>query len=398
MPDSAVSDEDDEDEDEDQAAETRRHDGFLSTAATLLAAARIGDWASLRQPAETELEETFSSSARGILTQLRLLDAPDTTVDAAREQFGLLPAPEGAEPSGEETGSAIVEEMDRAAAAWARENAGELVGQLEEATRGMLAEDVAQAIEDGWTDAQLAEHLADNYAFSETRAQLIAQNELAVANRAGARLATIESGVATGFGWVTMEDDAVEDDCLENEEASPIGLDDEWPNGDDPHIGCRCSVIPWTEPLEEGDEDDEELAAVSGFDKFANLSKADGEEDSDHIDPDHAIPVTLPLADPLTEAEIQHIAWSLVRAGTAQSEVRTVPVEDLMATQAVLDSERVAKDEADYRDHGQDDEKLPLAVERHGLYYLLAGHHHACGAAAAGATELRVEVMSGHAQ
>jgi len=120
----------------------------------------------------------------------------------------------------------------------------------------MLAADVALAIEEGWTDAQLAEHLADNYAFSAPRAERIAQNELAVANRAGARIAIGESNVATGRVWVTMDDDQVEDDCRENEEASPIGFDDEWPNGDDPHIGCRCSEIPWTEPLEE-DEDDE---------------------------------------------------------------------------------------------------------------------------------------------
>jgi hypothetical protein len=88
------------------------------------------------------------------------------------------------------------------------------------------------------------------------------------------------------------------------------------------------------------------------------VAKAGGEEeDSSHVRPEYAIPVSLPLADPITEAEIQHIAWALVREGTAELEIRTVRVEDLVATQAVVDSERVAEDAADYRDHGQEGEK-----------------------------------------
>jgi hypothetical protein len=245
---------DEDDEDDDEVAEQRRHDGFLATAALILAGAPIGDWQTLRAPATAELEDTFAGSARGTL-ELLGFDGPDTTVNQAREQFSLPPIDE---PAGEESSAAIVEATDRAAAAWARENAGELVGQLEESTRGMLAEDVARAIEEGWTDADLTSHLTENYAFSEARAARIAQNELAVADRAGARIAIGESNVATGYAWVTAGDDQVEEDCLENEEASPIGLDEEFPNGGDPHVGCRCAIIPWTEPLD--DEDDLEAA------------------------------------------------------------------------------------------------------------------------------------------
>jgi hypothetical protein len=370
----------DEDDEEDDAAvaEQRRHDGFLATAALMLAAAPIGDWQTLRAPAVEELEETYAGSARGTLKLLGF-DGPDTTVNQAREQFNLPPIDD---PAGEELGAAIVQQMDRAAAAWARENAGELVGQLEESTRGMLAEDVARAVEERWTDADLASHLAESYAFSETRAERIAQNELAVAKRAGDRIAISESNVATGYAWVTAGDDQVEEDCRENEDASPIGLDEEFPNGDDPHVGCRCGIIPWTEPLDEEDD----LEAVA---------KASAEEDRSHIDPEHAVPVSLPLADPITGAEIQHIAWALVRGGNAQVEERMVTVDDLVATQSIVDSERVASNEADYRDHSQEGEDLPLVVERDGLYYILSGHHHTEGAIAAGATELRVEVMSG---
>ena len=69
----------------------------------------------------------------------------------------------------------------------------------------------------------------------------------------GERIAIGESNVATGYAWLTAGDDQVEEDCLENEDASPIGIDEEFPNGDDPHVGCRCAIIPWTEPIDEED-------------------------------------------------------------------------------------------------------------------------------------------------
>jgi hypothetical protein len=106
----------------------------------------------------------------------------------------------------------------------------------------------------------------------------------------------------------------------------------------------------------------------------------------------------LPLADPLTEADVQHVAWSLVREGRAQLRERTVPIGDLVATQAVVDSERVARDEAEYRERGQGDE-MPLVLDGSlvdggkGKMFCLSGHHHVSGAVQAGATELRVQVM-----
>jgi hypothetical protein len=65
-----------------------------------------------------------------------------------------------------------------------------------------------------------------------------------------------------------MDDDQVEDDCIENEDASPIGLDEEWPNGDSPHVGCRCSIAPWLEPLDEGEDEE------GGFPPLAARARA----------------------------------------------------------------------------------------------------------------------------
>jgi hypothetical protein len=117
-----------------------------------------------------------------------------------------------------------------------------------------------------------------------------------------------------------------------------------------------------------------------------------------HVAPENAEPVSLPLADPIIEADVQHIAWQLVRDGKTQTQERSVPIADLVATQPVVDRERVARDAADYRDHGQTDE-MPLVIDgdvvdgSRGKYFIVAGHHHAEGAARAGATRMRVQVM-----
>ena len=107
----------------------------------------------------------------------------------------------------------------------------------------------------------------------------------------------------------------------------------------------------------------------------------------------------LPLADPVVLADVQHTAWTLVREGKAKLEEHTVPIGDLVATQAVVDRERVAQDEAGYRENGQGDER-PLVLDGNlvdggkGLLFLLSGHHHSVAVANTGATELRVQVMT----
>jgi hypothetical protein len=113
-----------------------------------------------------------------------------------------------------------------------------------------------------------------------------------------------------------------------------------------------------------------------------------------HVEPENAVPVSLPLADQITQANVQHIAWGMAREGKAKTEERTVPVVDLIATQEVVDSERVAGDTADYLEHGQRPDELPLVLEHEGQLFVLAGHHHAEAAMLAGAEEMRVQVMS----
>jgi hypothetical protein len=120
----------------------------------------------------------------------------------------------------------------------------------------------------------------------------------------------------------------------------------------------------------------------------ANLAK------ESHVKPENAVPVGFPRADPIDLSDVWHTSWGMVREGTFELETRTVLVPLLRATQPVIDSERVARDEAAYRDHGQDPDHYPWVLERDGLFFVLSGHHHVQAAINAGATELRVEEMT----
>lgn len=117
-------------------------------------------------------------------------------------------------------------------------------------------------------------------------------------------------------------------------------------------------------------------------------------EKAGHVDPDNARPVGFPLADPIDQADVMHAAWQMVRDGSAAYRERTIPLDQCRAMQPVVDSERVEHSEELY-ENGEAPDLVPLVLERDGLFYVLAGHHHVEGAMEAGATELRVQELHG---
>jgi 8-oxo-dGTP pyrophosphatase MutT (NUDIX family)/2'-5' RNA ligase len=75
-----------------------------------------------------------------------------------------------------------------------------------------------------------------------SRALMIANTETARSMSAQSMSDYRASGVQQ-IEWLA-EDDACPD-CQDNEDASPIGIDDTWPGGDlPPHPSCRCSLSP----------------------------------------------------------------------------------------------------------------------------------------------------------
>ena len=147
------------------------------------------------------------------------------------------------------------------AIAYAQKRAAEMVGmrrdelgrlvpnpnaewQITESTREMLRADVTTAIDEGWSNQKLAKAIKDSYGFSSDRASMIARTETSVAAKTGAMEGYRASGVVASKEWLTANDDLVEEDCQENADAGVIALDDDFPNGDFPHPGCRCAIAP----------------------------------------------------------------------------------------------------------------------------------------------------------
>lgn len=169
---------------------------------------------------------------------------------AALEQVGI------------EDDERIVNLVNENAVAYAQQRAAELVGKqvqddgtvvdnpspswrIDEATRDMIRGDVAQALEEGWSNDRLADALAQNYGFSDERSELIARTETAFADVQGNLTAYRESGLVAGKQWIVGAGCC--DECEELRDVI-VALDEDFPNGagDGPpyHPACRCDVVP----------------------------------------------------------------------------------------------------------------------------------------------------------
>jgi len=145
--------------------------------------------------------------------------------------------------------------VDRAAVKYAKERGAELIKDFAKSTPEMLRVTVSQAIEEGWSSGRLRDALRENYAFSPVRALSIARTETAVARRRGGK-DTARAAGAEQKHWQVSDDDACAL-CMNNQAAGWIGIDEEFPEGDDPHPNCTAtlSIGPKPEP-DDPDGDD----------------------------------------------------------------------------------------------------------------------------------------------
>jgi SPP1 gp7 family putative phage head morphogenesis protein len=114
---------------------------------------------------------------------------------------------------------------------------------IPKATREMLRPDVAQALEEGWSSARLADAIRDSYGFSEARAEMIARTETTRADIHGNLLAWRQSGVVEKRQWVVSGKENMCDEC-EGLDGTEADIDDDFPDGDPPlHPNCDCTVV-----------------------------------------------------------------------------------------------------------------------------------------------------------
>jgi HK97 family phage portal protein len=159
----------------------------------------------------------------------------------------------------------LVELVNERAVEWAREHAAELVGKkwvngklvdnpnaayrIDTVTRDGVQSLVTQAINEGWSNDRLASALKDSYAFSASRAELIAVTETAFADVAGNMIAYEESGVVVGKRWIVGSAEKLCEVCAENAAQGVIPFDKAFASGrlaPPAHPRCRCDVLPVT--------------------------------------------------------------------------------------------------------------------------------------------------------
>ena len=117
--------------------------------------------------------------------------------------------------------------------------------RIDEGTRELLAADINEAMQEGWSTGKLASELEENYAFSEARAETIARTEIARADVQGSLETYRESGVVEGKKWLLAEEPCPI--CQGNADEGVIGLNEQFASGEDgppAHPNCECDVSP----------------------------------------------------------------------------------------------------------------------------------------------------------
>jgi Phage Mu protein F like protein len=164
---------------------------------------------------------------------------------------------------GVELTSSIVDQVNEAAAEWAKERSASMVGMkyladgslvtnpaaewaITESTRELLRADVTAAIEEGLSTDDLAARLVESYAFSDDRAEMIARTEIANADIQGSLIGWKESGVVEGKELLLSSEHAEPDECDDAADMGVVDLDDDFGGLGDPpyHPNCECDVSP----------------------------------------------------------------------------------------------------------------------------------------------------------
>lgn len=165
---------------------------------------------------------------------------------------------------GVDAASELVDRVNERAVQWARDRAASLVSvdgdeTLVASTREMIRGIIADGLEQNIGRDAIAEAIQDGRAFSDARAQLIADTEIANANGAAKAAAWDEvrsDGAVMVKEWFASGEEGVCDICEDNETQGEIAFDEAFDSGDDmepAHPGCRCVVT--ARVLEPGETD-----------------------------------------------------------------------------------------------------------------------------------------------
>jgi hypothetical protein len=142
----------------------------------------------------------------------------------------------------------MLDQANEEAIKWADDHAADLVTQIDETTREGLADLVATAEEEGWSNDKLSAEIAEFAGFDDARCDLIATTETAFADVQGNLAGWRASDVVEGKRWILAQDDYC-DICAELDGTvveldGSFDFDGDEVDGPPGHPRCRCDVIP----------------------------------------------------------------------------------------------------------------------------------------------------------
>ena len=145
---------------------------------------------------------------------------------------------------------------------WADDHAAELITQVEDTTKSGVRAIVSRALDEGWTNDELADALEDAHEFSEDRAEMIARTETQFASINGNLEGWRASGVVDGKQLALAQDEyCAECEAMAEAYPDPIPLDAQFEfdgeevDGPPFHPRCRCDLLPSViDDESEGDE------------------------------------------------------------------------------------------------------------------------------------------------
>ena len=204
----------------------------------ILAELDMNGWSTLIEPAQATLDAIYRDGAHVALQQIHFGD-PDRLTSLLNERALQFAEARGAELVGmRNIGSKEKPEwIENPEAKWV----------ITDSTREMLRTDVKTAIDEGWSTGKVKAELKENYAFSSSRAEMIARTEIARADVEGNMQAYRASGIVAGKEWVVGSEHDDDDECTSNAGQGVIGLDEPFESGDDAapsHPRCVCDILP----------------------------------------------------------------------------------------------------------------------------------------------------------
>jgi hypothetical protein len=173
---------------------------------------------------------------------------------AGRHEIARLAATNPSELSSAE----LFGTFDPKAAEWATQHAGELIasdgngGELADATRDMIRQLIATTLKDNGSRKDIIAALRDAYAFSEQRAELIAQTEIRNAQGGGGLIGAQVMGMQEKR-WLLSNDEGICPLCEANADQQWIPIGQAFASGAEhplQHPNCRCDAAYRSKPKE----------------------------------------------------------------------------------------------------------------------------------------------------